>query len=158
QMPFDSTPHVDGQWGDPDEAFVGSVDGIMPIDGYGIHWRPVAAVARHWRKAEVLEGASPQVLAQHIQAGRPVIVWGHSGLGGTQLWHTPKGKTVHALKGEHTRVVCGLRGPPSAPEGFYLMDPNCGLVYWPVRLLMSNWEPSGRAGVVIFAEPPPNLP
>jgi uncharacterized protein YvpB len=150
RMPFDKTPHSGSVWGDPDKGFVGNIDGKIPVDGYGIHCKPLAETARRWRRAEVIEGGSPQEVARHVLAGRPVIVWGFTGKGGPLTWQTPGGKTVHADVGEHTRVVCGFRGAPADPDGFFLIDPNCGLVYWPKRLFVSNWDALNRSGVVIY--------
>lgn len=150
RMPFDETKRAGSIWGDPNKGFVGSIDGEMLVDGYGIHWTPLAETARNWRKAEAIEGGSSGELAGHLLAGRPVIVWGFSGKSGSSTWQTPDGKTVQAANGEHTRVACGFRGSPSDPEGFFLMDPNCGLVYWPKRLFLSNWDALNRSGVAIY--------
>ena len=150
RMPFDKTKRTDSVWGDPDKGFVGNIDGEMLVDGYGVHSAPLAETASNWRKAEAIEGGSSAELAGHLLAGRPVIVWGFSGKSGSSIWQTPDGKTVHAVNGEHTRVVCGFRGSPSDPDGFFLMDPNCGLVYWPRRLFLSNWGALNRSGVAIY--------
>ena len=45
KMPVDRTPHANGVWGDPDEAFVGDVDGEMGSTGYGIHWKALSRLA-----------------------------------------------------------------------------------------------------------------
>jgi len=150
KMPFDKTKHAGSIWGDPDKAFVGSIDGEMPVDGYGIHSAPLAETARNWRKVDVIEGGSPADLTRQVLAGRPVIVWGFAGKSGSLTWQTPDGKTIHAANGEHTRVLCGFRGPPEDPDGFFLMDPGCGLVYWPKRLFLSNWNALNRTGVAIY--------
>jgi len=150
RMPFDETKRAGSIWGDPDKGFVGSIDGEMLVDGYGIHSAPLAITASNWRKAETIDGGSSGELAAHLLAGRPVIVWGFSGKSGSSTWQTPDGKTVQAVNGEHTRVACGFRGPPSDPDGFFLMDPNCGLVYWPRRLFLSNWGALNRSGVAIY--------
>jgi hypothetical protein len=52
RMPFDRTPRTRHSpaaldvWGDPDQGFVGDMDGKMGETGYGIHWNGVAALAR----------------------------------------------------------------------------------------------------------------
>lgn len=76
RLPFDRTPKSVGVWGDPNKGFVGNVDGKMFMTGYGVYWDPIASLSQQWKRAEVVRNATPQELAQHILAGRPVIVWG----------------------------------------------------------------------------------
>lgn len=150
KMPFDKTPHTASVWGDPDRGFVGSVDGKMPVDGYGIHANALAVTARNWKRAETIQGGLASDITHHLKEDRPVIVWGFGGKRGALTWQTSDGRTVHAANGEHTRVVCGFRGPPSDPAGFYLIDPNCGKVYWPTRLFTNHWEALNRSGLVVY--------
>ena len=150
KMPFDKTPHGASVWGDPDQGFVGNIDGKMPLDGYGIHAKALALTARNWKRAESMEGASLSDVARHVQENRPVVVWGFSGKSSPLTWQTPDGRTIRAASGEHTRVVCGFRGRASDPAGFYLIDPNCGLIYWPKKLFTSNWEALNRSAVVVY--------
>jgi uncharacterized protein YvpB len=150
KLPFDKTPHKGSVWGDPDQGFVGNIDGEMPEDGYGIHWRPLAETARNWKRAEVIENGSCQDLARHLLADRPVIVWGFYVRGKPVTWHTVAGKTVDAVDGEHTRVVCGFRGQAADPDGFFVMDPDCGRAYWPKALFLGNWDAFKRCGVVVY--------
>src|ERR1041384_2867337 len=105
KLPFDTTPHTNGVWGDPDAGFVGNIDGTMPVDGYGIHCRPLAEAARNWKKAEPIENGSVQDLTRHLLAHRPVVVWGFMLRGQPITWRTPAGKLVHAADGEHARVA-----------------------------------------------------
>ncbi|HTL55307.1 MAG TPA: C39 family peptidase [Candidatus Limnocylindrales bacterium] len=150
KLHFDRTPHTNGVWGDPDAGFVGNIDGTMPLDGYGIHCRPLAETARNWKKAEPIENGSIQDLTRHLVAHRPVVVWGFMSRGQPITWHTPAGKLVRAADGEHARVVCGFRGSPEDPNGFFIMDPTCGLAYWPKKLFLINWDSLNRSGVVVY--------
>ena len=150
KLPYDTTPHTNGVWGDPDAGFVGRIDGTMPVDGYGIHCRPLAETARNWKNAEPIENGSVQDLTRHVLAHRPVVVWGFMSGGESITWHTPAGRLVHAAAGEHARVLCGFRGSPEDPDGFYLMDPTCGLAYWPKKLFLINWDSLGRSGVAVY--------
>lgn len=137
-------------WGNPDEAFVGDVDGIMGKTGYGVHAGPIGRVAARYRRAEVLRSASSQVLADAIAAGNPVIAWGHLNDGRAMTWETPGGKRVHAVNGEHTRVVVGYTGSTEEPTGFHVLDPIYGAQYWPLAMFMKNWEKLGRSAVMIY--------
>lgn len=137
-------------WGDPDEAFVGNVDGVIGRTGYGVHAGPIGRVAGQYRRTEVLTGASPQALADAIATGNPVIVWGHLTSGRPMTWRTPGGKTIHAINGEHTRVVVGYTGRQEEPTGFHLNDPIYGRQYWKLEKFMKNWEKLGRSAVVVY--------
>jgi uncharacterized protein YvpB len=146
----DPTPHRNGVWGNPDEAFVGNVDGIMPKNGYGVHATPIARVAGQYRKAEVVTQATAKLLAEEVSRGNPVIIWGFvPGRGKPLQWKTPGGVTVHAVDGEHTRVVIGYNGTIDSPTGFFVIDPVYGEQYWKTERFMQNWEPLGRMGVVV---------
>ena len=78
-MLFDATKRSGNIWGDPDAGFVGNIDGKMGVDGYGIHWDPIAKLISKWRKAEVITNGLARDLAFHISEGHPIIVWGSSG-------------------------------------------------------------------------------
>lgn len=152
-LPFDSTPKKGGVWGDPHQGFVGDIDGEMFADGYGVHWEPIARLGLRWRRTEVIEEASAAEVAEHIAAGRPVIMWGYFGRGRVGTWRTPAGRTIRAVDGEHTRVVVGFSGPITAPTSFILFDPLFGSLTWPVEKFMANWSRLGYAGVVVYPQP-----
>lgn len=151
---FDPTPRrrVNGAlvWGDPEESFVGDVDGIMPRTGYGVYAGPIGRVAGQYRRAEVIENGTASTLTDAIANGNPVIAWGHLGSGRPLRWQTLGGKEIRAVDGEHTRVVIGYTGTREEPTGFYVMDPIYGEQYWKVEKFMANWEPLGRTGVVVY--------
>lgn len=137
-------------WGDPDEAFVGNVDGLMPKTGYGVHAAPIARVAGQHRRAEVVIGGTAQLLAREIAQGNPVIAWGFvPGRGKPLAWRTLGGAEVRTVDGEHTRVVIGYTGTVEEPTGFHVMDPIYGEQYWKTERFMENWKPLGSMGVII---------
>lgn len=149
-LAFDSTPKSSGVWGDPNKGFVGSIDGQMLVDGYGVYWDPIAAVGKKYAQTEILKNGSVQQLAQQIKNGNPVIIWGY--YGSTQKnfsWQTPQGKAIQAVDGEHTRVVYGFDGPVSNPTRFYLIDPATGRFSWSTAELMNNWNSLNRMGVIV---------
>ncbi|HEY9731616.1 MAG TPA: C39 family peptidase [Drouetiella sp.] len=154
-LPFDATGQKDEgrTWGDPNTGFVGDIDGQMGVTGYGVYWEPIAAVGRHWRKTEILEGGTEKDIAANLAANRPVIVWGYSGESGKPIeWKTPLGKKVSAVRGEHARVVTGFAGDPQNPEVFLISDPYFGELLWSKDELEKNWHSLGDHGVVVYQE------
>ena len=138
-------------WGDPDEAFVGDVDGIMSKTGYGVHASPLGRLVGRYRTAEVIENGTAGSLTDAIANGNPVIVWGHiPGHGRPMPWRTLGGKEIRAVDGEHTRVVIGYNGTREQPTGFFVIDPIYGEQYWKTEKFMANWAPLGRTGVIIY--------
>jgi uncharacterized protein YvpB len=152
-LPFDSTPKGLGVWGDPQQGFVGDLDGKMFDDGYGVYWQPIARLGLRWRRTEVIADASAAEVAKHLAAGRPVIMWGYFGRGRGGSWQTPGGRTIQAVDGEHTRTVIGFSGPVGSPTAFTLLDPLVGSLSWPTEKFMENWSRLGRAGVVVYPHP-----
>ena len=135
-------------WDDPAEMFVGYVEkGKM---GYGAYAEPVAKAAKSFgRGADVYKNVSPQILAEHIMNGHPVIVWGYY-LYSTPVkyaWKTEAGKDIFGYR-EHTRVVYGFVGSVDSPEGFYVNDPNFvnggADQYWSTEKLMKNMNIMGE--------------
>jgi len=153
-LPFDATQKDKGIWGDPNQGFVGDIDGDMPVNGYGVYWEPIAQVGRHWRKTEILEAGSVQDLTANLLAKRPIVIWGYSGTGAARKmdWNTPSGKKVTAISGEHTRVVTGFAGDRQSPEVFFILDPYFGELVWSREELEKNWQSLGSHGVVVYAE------
>ena len=151
---FDTTPKQQfaGRivWGDPQQGFVGDIDGRMPSTGYGVHWNPIARAAKQWRDARAVEGITPRELATEIAAGYPAIVWGYLGGGKPYEWQTPAGVTVRTALHEHTFTVYGFRGTPDNPEGFLLMDPIYGPRYWDTDTLFDRMAAFGYGAVIIY--------
>lgn len=153
QMPYDTTAKGGGVWGDPNVGFVGDIDGKMLIDGYGVYWDPIAKVGLRHKRTEVLRNSTAAVVAGHLLAGRPVIVWGYYGRYQAFNWRTADGENIQAVNGEHTRVVTGFRGTADAPTHFSLIDPIDGKLTWTVEKFMENWTSLGRHGVVVYPHP-----
>lgn len=149
-LPFDPAPKSNGVWGNPNRGFVGNIDGRMLVDGYGVYWEPIAALGARYRRTAVLRGTSAANLAQHIAAGRPVIIWGYFGRGQPHTWRTREGQIIQAVNGEHTRLVTGFSGPSDKPTHFALLDPIFGRLVWPTETLLRNWDALGRHAVVVY--------
>jgi len=153
QLPFDQTAKGRGVWGDPNQGFVGNIDGKMLVDGYGVYWDPIAKVGENYTRTEILRGGTAQEVAEHIAAGRPVIVWGNYGRAKMYSWLSAEGKQITAVNGEHTRIVTGYRGTVSNPTSFSLIDPLYGPMTWSTKKFMANWGLLGNNGVVVFPYP-----
>lgn len=153
QLPFDLTPRRGDLWGNPHEGFVGNIDGRMMVDGYGVYWEPIAKLGSRWRRTEVLRGASAAQVAAHVAAGRPVVVWGAYGRPTAYQWRTTDGSVVHAVNGEHARVVTGFSGTPDNPTEFLLLDPIFGRLVWSTDTFERNWGTLGHTGVVVYPHP-----
>lgn len=149
-LPFDPTAKGKGVWGDPYIGFVGSIDGKMPQSGYGVYWNPIALVGQNFTHTEVIENASPQDLTKHLLEGRPIVYWGFFGRGKTVSWHTPLGKQIDGVNGEHARTIIGFSGTPENPDGFLLLDPIYGDMFWTTEELFENSKPFNSSGVVVY--------
>lgn len=145
---YDPTPHSGDTWGDPYQAFVGSIDGRQNTTGYGVYWDPIARAGDAWRPSEAFTGWTTAQVAAEIAKGNPVVLWGVIG-GYEDSWSTPGGKFIYAWKGEHTRTVIGFDGPADNPTKFVINDPYAGRITWTRSQLEANWGVFGNAGVVV---------
>ena len=129
-------------WDDPQLMFVGDVDGTDRNQGYGVYGQPVLKAAKSFGRNGTYEtNITPSFLAKSIRNGHPVVLWGYTTLTEpSYLWNSPQGQVVKAFKGEHARVVVGVRGTIDNPLGFYVSDPLTGDVakYWSTESLISN--------------------
>jgi uncharacterized protein YvpB len=130
---------VKNEWDDPQQQFVGFVD---TPNGYGVYGLPVAyATQAFGRRAEYRVYITAQFLAKEITAGHPIVVWGSTSVSApAYTWNLPNGGKARAFRGEHARVVVGLKGSVLDPTGFYLHDPQNGqqFQYWTTADLMKN--------------------
>jgi len=152
-LPFDQTKKENGIWGNPNKGFVGSIDGKMLVDGYGVYWDPIAKVGMRYARTEIIRNGSLTDITKHIAAGRPVIVWGNYGRQKMYNWKTSEGDPITAVNGEHTRIVTGFSGPAENPSSFSLIDPLYGPITWSKSKFLSNWSLLGNHGVVVFPYP-----
>lgn len=136
-------------WGDPYEAFVGSVTGRQMTTGYGTYWGPIARVGSHYRSSQAFSGWGIQQVTGEILAGNPVIAWGTYGGGRRYEWQTYSGKTIVGFSGEHARVAVGFIGSPSNPSQIILNDSLAGQITWSLSKFLSNWGIFGNSGVVV---------
>lgn len=97
-------------WGDPDEGFVGRVDGGGPAGGFGVLQGPVAELAARWVDPVDLSGRDPGALYQRLLAGHAVMAWIGLSDGPYETWRSPEGRDVTVNFGEHTVVLTGIEG------------------------------------------------
>ncbi len=137
---------------DPDEGFVGDVNGYLgqlPPDGYGVHAGPVAALLREFGlPAEARKGMTLDEIKAEIAAGRPVMVWAISDMGaGTPVEYTSQsGATTVVARFEHTFIVIGYGG-----ETLTVLD-NERVYSVSTAQFMRSWSVLGKMGVVVLVE------
>lgn len=138
------------QWGDPQKSFVGDVDGNMLQNGYGVHWDPIARVAKEYRSSYAIEHWELPDLSYELDHGNPIMIWGYLGNGRPTSWQTVTGKTVNTIYYEHIFVVNGYSGTSKNPTGFHVIDTLYGQRYYPAQEFLTRWSALGRSGVVVL--------
>lgn len=149
RMKFDPTLKTTSVWGDPDEGFVGNIDGEMPKDGYGIHAKGLQELAQNWRPTQLITNGSIQDLVLNIENGKPIIIWGYKGPGTPIPWTTPTGKLIHAIDGEHTWVIYGFAGDSKNPSGFFAMDPVTEPVFLDINYFEKIWKSLDNSAIIL---------
>ena len=134
---------------DPEEGFVGDVDGPvgrLPPESYGVHAPPVAAVVRTYGvRATAEHGRDLAWLKAEAAAGRPVVVWIAAGCRRSEpVERTSKrGTTFRAVPFEHAVLVIGER-----PGRVVWLDPASGEVRdAPDAVFDAAWALFDRAAV-----------
>ena len=140
---------------DPEEGFVGDVDGPvgrLPPEGYGVHAPPVAAVVRTFGlRANAEHGRDLAWLEAEAAAGRPVVVWIPAGCRRVEPVEriSKHGTTFRAVPFEHAVLVIGVR-----PGRVVWLDPASGEVRdAPEEVFDAAWALFDRAAVSTPAEP-----
>lgn len=143
---------VDGIWGDPQEAFVGKINGSQSAKtGYGTLWKPVARVGSMYKDSlDWFEGGDLTTLTKSIEAGHPVIIWSVvSAKGGffSYTWKTPSGEDITGYNGEHTWLISGYKGTAANPTSFTVLDPYFGKRTVTSAEITKQWARFGNSGV-----------
>lgn len=146
---YDPTPHKNGIWGDPYQAFVGNIDGKQNTTGYGVYWDPIARAARQWRPARVITNGSLKDLTVALDAQQAIVIWGTLGRAYRETWKTPQGKTISAWKGEHARTLIGYVGTQDKPTKFIINDPVAGRLNWSTATFSANWAAFNNSAVIV---------
>lgn len=128
-------------WDDPNQMFVGSIDGsIIAGTGAGPDAAPIAKAARAYgRNAQNFTDADPNWIAEQLYAGNPVLMFGSFRATGMTSWRTPSGRMATMNLTGHVTVVIGVKGEPSNPLGFWVNDPLVGYTqYWSTGTIAAN--------------------
>ena len=146
----DPSPRNGNVWSDPNQIFVGDVNGHQNTTGYGVYSGPLAQVANQYRSALAVSGWSTNQLSSALKAGNPVVIWGTAGNAKPDNWNTASGASISAWVGEHVRLAVGFTGPVSNPSSFIINDPIFGRLKWTSSQLRANWAAFGNAAVEVF--------
>jgi uncharacterized protein YvpB len=165
RLPMDERlPQVRGgsvlRWGDPNQGFVGELDGDLPWNpdvgppgySYGVYAGPLAKAMQDFDPAATGEThVSPDKLKAALAAGRPVIVWlpdqgryrtlPDALRGGT--WTTWDGKLVPFAFREHVQVLIDY-----GPEGYRVANVGYELTHMPFINVWSDNDFERAYGVL----------
>lgn len=133
-------------WGDPDQGFVGRVDGGGTAGGFGVYPGPIAALSQsHGVRLENLTNARPETIYRRLRTGRPVMAWIGLSDGPYGQWTSPRGKPIRVNWGEHVVVLTGI----STDGILRIMNPLEGAVErWDQPTFEAKWELLGRRALV----------
>ena len=132
-------------WGDPQEGFVGRVQGGGTAGGYGVYERPIMRLASHWTRPVDLSGRPAQAIYDRLLGGHAVMVWIGLSNGPYETWRTPEGGLVRANFGEHTVLLTGVQG-----DQVLVNDPIDGRrKSWSKQAFEEMWRRLGRRAVSV---------
>jgi uncharacterized protein YvpB len=128
-------------WDDPNQMFVGDVNGRPNTTGYGVHAGPLAAAGRHFgRNTQAYYGVGAAWISGLVHGGNPVAFYSYSDAAPrADSWNTPGGYVVQTMYPQHARVIYGVKGSASNPLGFYINDPIDGSsFYWTAQNVIDH--------------------
>ncbi len=126
-------------WDDPYAMFVGDINGVFGVTGWGVYAEPIAGAARSYgRDASAYTGVSVDFIAAQIHAGYPVLAWGTTYPVKPDGWNTTDRGPVSAPRSEHVRLIVGVTGRADAPASFEVYDPFFGQFSWTPEQLSAN--------------------
>lgn len=152
-LPFDTRlpRSKNNVWGDPDLGFVGNIDGKIPNGGYGVYEKPIYDLAYTFGRTAIILSKQPlSAILTEVEAGHPAIVWGTLASGKDISWVTKSGKKIHAIYGEHARVISGFDGTPENPTKIFLLDPIYGEIIMSKEKFLENWGLLNNKAVVVY--------
>lgn len=141
-------------WDDPDQMFVGDINGkIRDGTGAGPDAGPVAKAAWSFgRSASAVTDVNAGWIAQQLIDGKLVVMFGSwNGSDAYITWKTPSGRVTTMNATGHATAVIGVKGEPSNPLGFWVSDPlTGGTAYWSAAQVQRNisLDPYRQAVVV----------
>jgi uncharacterized protein YvpB len=131
-------PQVQGDkmtWADPNEGFVGKVDGYM-VDknrgligatGWGVNKAPVAKLLQRFYPKSYAGTGSIAILKSNLAQDRPVIFWHvrDDAFQGQIQYSTPTGKII-TLKQNHVALLTGYKMEANGQTIYTVADPLFG--------------------------------
>lgn len=133
---------------DPDQVFVGNIDGRQFVNGYGIHPEGLQPIADTYFEAGSFNNQNLHFLIDRLHDGNPVLVWGSQVRNPRDyVWQTPEGKVVRAVAGEHVWVVTGYAGPRRAPTHIFASDPIQGEKVFQTATFLDIWDEYNNSGL-----------
>jgi uncharacterized protein YvpB len=143
--PLDPRTAPDGTkvWGDPNQGFVGRVEGGGVAGGFGVYGKPLIALADRWVEAVNLSGTQPAVIYRRLLSGHAVLAWTALADGPYETWRGPRGEPVTVNWGEHTVLLRGLTG-----GRLIVNDPLTGeRMTWTKAEFEEKWALLGRRAI-----------
>ncbi|MEK9157983.1 MAG: C39 family peptidase [Patescibacteria group bacterium] len=142
ELKFDTTGprQKNNIWGDPENGFVGNIDGKMPNSGYGVYEGPVADVAVKYRPAKPIKGAILEDILNAVAEKHPVIIWVTLPGNYDISWKTAGGKDIVAQYGEHARLLVGFSGTINDPKDLFFIDPVYGRMRISKKDFVKAWN------------------
>lgn len=140
-------------WGNPHAGYIGNIDGAGDCGGYGVYWGPVASYASsRGVSTQVRSGWNVAGLAQEVERGNPVVIWGQNGWAAptNKSWITPDGQYIYAINGMHSEVVIGFIGPSSSPSHIITNDPWRGRRTLTIAQFNSTWHYFNYTGLIFY--------
>ena len=137
-QPLDTSTN---SWGDPNVMFVGDVNGVEGVTGWGSNPAAIAAASiALGRSATVADGITAAGISTAIHNGSPVVLWGYYGSRATlQSWNSPDG-VITVARNAHVRTVVGVvsSAPPSDSVSTSTTPSLARLFWMPPRQLIDS--------------------
>lgn len=128
-------------WDDPNEMFVGNIDGKTSDTAAGPDAPPVVKAAQSYGRGSFMAtGVSVNWMASQLAKGNLIVMFGSTKYNNSYIsWLTPSGRITKMHTSSHCRAVIGFKGEPDAPVGFWINDPlKHSTEYWSASQLQSN--------------------
>ncbi len=117
------------------------------VDGYGVHWAPIANFIGRFTNVEIKRNWNLSSLINQVRAGNPVIVWWYNNYSQAGSFELDSNATGY--HGMHSEVVIGYVGEPDNPRYILTNDPWRGLRRYTPEFFNSIWSYLGNTAVVI---------
>jgi uncharacterized protein YvpB len=149
-------------WGDPNEGFVGDVNGwftgnrekqndLKLATGWGVGSRPIAQLAKEYlpNSKEINEGGISQ-LKKALADQNPIIFWHRRADSNKETLKikTNNGKEIDFFQ-NHVNLLIGYHEEEKGQTIYYFLDPYYGEIEVSEEKLLEQWELHGRKAVIV---------